>query len=216
MSLNSFFRFPELALELRRRIWDYAIAIHVQDITNGLPPWFENPWAERRRQALAGGISGKPKLALCVRILDPYKGMKLRLEEDDFETLVDCLPISAVSYEVRICVSEFCQLLVPHVQFKYETTPLWSLKPPTKDTRPVLLRSLEWSCEAETLAHVFPQPTTLTVLMGEFESAEHFVELVSRFFGNRLQRLVLDQAIDNIASFERAYWPSTSKTPEIL
>jgi len=213
MSRKSFHRFPELASELRHRIWEYAIAIHVQDIANGLPPWFENSRAERRRQALVGGISGKPKPALRVYILDPYHGLKLRLE-DEFETLVDCLPISAVSYETRVCVTEFCRLLVPHIRFEYETTPLWSLEPPTKDDEPVLLRNLEWSRKAETLERAIPQPTTLTVEMGNFESVDHFVGMVSRLFGNRIQRLVLDETVCNTVSFENVYWPASIPAPE--
>ncbi|KAF4637349.1 hypothetical protein G7Y89_g708 [Cudoniella acicularis] len=188
-------------------IWKYAIASHIQDIVDRLPRWFERfSWAERRRQALVGGLPGKDRLPLHVHIRDPYDGLKLRFEEDDFETLVDCLPISAVCRETRVRVTEFCQLLVPHVRFQYLPSTLWSLKPPKEGTQPVVLRNVHCLPGAETLEHAFSQPTTLTVNAGQFKSAEHIVGMVSRFFGDKIQRLVLELWHNEGDPTERAYW----------
>jgi hypothetical protein len=123
---------------------------------------------------------------------------------------VDCLSISAVCREARICVAEFCQPLVPHVRCKYETCPLWSLKPPKDGSQPVVIRNLHCQPEAETLKHFFSQPTTLTIDMGRFKSAEHFVNIVSRFFGNRIQRLVLVQVVCSVDHLKRAYWADSN------
>lgn len=178
MSLTVFPLFPELVPELRNRIWQFAIASHIQDIADRLPRWYNSSWAERRRQAIVGGLLGKGRLPLYVHIRDPYNGLKLRFEEDEFESLVDCFPISAVCHETRINVAKFCQLLAPHMQFEYDTSTLWSLKPPKKGAEPVVLRSIHYLPSAETLEHVFAQPTTLTVNAGQFKSAEHLVEIV--------------------------------------
>jgi hypothetical protein len=213
MSPTAFPRFPELALELRNIIWKYTITSHIQDITSRLPPWFENLWAERRRQALVGSLPGKNRLALRVYIRDPYNGLKLRFEEDDFESLVDCLPLSAVCRETRIHVAEYCHSLVPHVQFEYDTSTLWSLEPPEDGAQPVVLRNVHCLPGAETLEHVFSRPTTLTVNAGEFKSAEHLVAMVFRFFGNRVRRLVLDLVVHEGDPIERAYWTDSVKAP---
>lgn len=210
MLLTTFPRFTELAFELKSKIWEYAIVLHIQDIPDRLPPWFENSWVEgQQREALAGSPE-ETKPALRVRILDPYDGLKLRFDEDDFETFVDCFCISAVCHEARAGVARFCQPLVPHIWCNYNALPLWSLKPPKNDAQPVVIRNLRCQPQAQTLRYFFPQPTTLTMEMRWFKSAEQFVEIVSRFFGNRIQRLILLQIVNSVDQFDRAYWANSS------
>jgi hypothetical protein len=213
MSLTAFPLFPELAPELRNRIWEFAIVSHIQDIADRLPRWFNSSWAERRRQAIVGSLPGKDRLALYIHIRDPYNGLKLRFEEDEFESFVDCFPISAVCHETRMNVAEFCRLLAPHVRFEYDTSTLWSLKPPEKGAEPVVLRSLHWLPGADTLEHVFAQPTTLTVNAGRFKSAEHLVGIVFRFFSNRIQRLVMNLRVGDNKPVKRAYWSDPGAAP---
>lgn len=89
MSTTTFHQFLELAPELRTKIWELAIAKHVQDMVAGFPCWLLGAM-DRRRQAFAGGLAGREKSALVDSIRDPYNGLKMRVEEDDFEGLV-CL-----------------------------------------------------------------------------------------------------------------------------
>jgi len=215
MSLTAFHQFPELAPELRNRIWKIAITSYIQDVADRLPRWFISSWAERRRQAIVSCLPGKDRLplALYVYLRDPYNGLKLRFEEDEFESLVDCFPISSVCHETRMNVAEFCRLLAPHVRFEYDTSTLWSLKPPEKGAEPVVLRSSHWLPGAETLERVFAQPTTLTVNAGLFRSAEHLVGIVFRFFGNRIQRLVMDLCVHDNKPVKHAYWSDPGAAP---
>jgi hypothetical protein len=218
MSATTFRQFPELSFELRTMIWLRAIAAQVQDLTDSLPRWFSGEWAERRRQAFIGHDNlppSKTRLLLKVRIRDPYNGRKMRLEEDDFETLVNCLPISAVCREARAHAGEFCCTLAPHVQFEYDTSQLWSLDAPEDGADPVLLRYVHCISGAETLEHVFAQPATLTVYggRGRFKSPEHLVDMVNRFFGNRIERLILELWIDSCDPLERPYWATPVEAP---
>ncbi len=141
MSLTAFSRFPELAPELRIRIWEFAIASHIQDIADQLPRWFGSLWAERRRRAIVGS-SRNGGAGLYVYIRDPYSGLELHFEEDEFESLVDSFPISAVCHETRVNLARFCQSLVLRIIFIYKACTLWSDKPPEKGAQPVILRNI--------------------------------------------------------------------------
>ena len=213
MSLTAFPLFPELVPELRNRIWEFAVTSSIQDVATGLPLWCYSPWAERRRRAIVASLLGNNRTALHVHIRDPYKGLKLRFEEDEFESLVDSFPISAVCRETRMNVAEFCRLLVPYMRFEYDTSALWSLEPPEKGAKPVLLRSVHCLPGAETLERVLSQPTTLSVNAGGFESAEHLIRTVLRFFGNRIQHLVMDLTASSNKPIKHAYWPNLGAVP---
>jgi len=202
MLLNSFHRFLEPALELRSKIWGYAIAIHVQDIANSLSPCTENSWAERRRHILVGGTSRELNPALHFFILDLHRGQNLFFVKDEFKTFISCLPISTVSYATRLCAIEFCQLLVSHIRFIYKTHEPWGT--PTEDAQPILPGNSE----------ILHRPTTLTVETGCFESVENFVGMVSRVFGDSLHHLVLDQGVSTAMSFDRTHWPSSCIMPK--
>ena len=219
MAATTFTQFTNLPKELRIPIWLQAIATQVQDIADGLPRWFCGGWAERRRQAILGYDtlpSSQPKRFLRVYIRDPYEGRKMLLEEDDFETFINCLPISAVSRESRTLVAEFCRTLAVHMEFEYTTSNLLSLEPPEDGAEPVLLRDALCNPAAETLEHFYAQPTTLTVLgrRGEFKSPKHLVDMVNRFFGEKIERLILELWIESGDPQERPYWSDSLEVPE--
>jgi hypothetical protein len=208
---SEFPRFSELPFELRIKIWEFAVPIYVKDLADRLPPAEEYSWAERRRLALTGSIPEDSKQALRVRILDHPGVLKLRFEENDFETLVASLPISAVCHEARSFVIEFCRPLGAHLRFEYATSPMLTYEE-TKDGWEPL--EVPFRQEAEHLERLLWQPTTLTVDLGSFKSAEHLVDTVVRFFGNKIQRLILDQAIPVSYSLDYAYWDDSGAIPE--
>jgi hypothetical protein len=203
-------------LELRTVIWLQAIATQVQDIIKTLPRWCSGTWAERRRQAFIGHEnlpSRKTKLNLKLYLRDPYDGRKMRLEDDGFETFVNCIPMSAVCAEGRAHAAEFCRTLVSHIEFEYDNSKQWSLEPPSEEsTDSVLLRDVHCIPGAETLEHIFAQPKTVTVDggRGRFKSPEHLVDIVSRFCGNRIEKLILKLWVDECDPTERPYWIDSS------
>lgn len=221
MSAASFTQFPELADELRSMIWVHAVDAQIRDMANRAPPPRSGGLLsrERRWQAFVGHANlpdRRVRRYLQVRVRDPYDGRKMRLEKDEFETLVHCLPLSAVCREARAHAAEICQALAPHVHFDYDTSPtLYSLDPPEDGADPVLLRDVHCSPEAESLEHAFSQPTSLAVRWGrsEFKSPEHFVGIISRFFGRRIERVVLQLCIDAQDPRARAYWANHVEEP---
>lgn len=82
---------------------------------------------------------------------------------------------------------------------------LGPLGAPEKDAHPLLLRDELCSPTAETLEHVYSQPTTVTVYGGRriIKSPAYLAQIVNRFFGNKLERLIL----------EMVGWPGEYKEP---
>ncbi|KAF2866303.1 hypothetical protein BDV95DRAFT_584482 [Massariosphaeria phaeospora] len=214
MSTTTFTYLPALPTELRIMIWEPAIATHVEDFANSIPGSVYDVWAEGRRHAQIPYEWSR--LPLKLRVRDPYDGRKMRLEENEFESLVNSFPISAVSREVRNQVAEFCRTLVPDIEFEYTTVSnLFSLEPPAPEDGedPVVLRNVHCLPGAETLEHVFAKPTSLTVCGGrdQFKSPEHFVSMINRFFGDRVERLSLESWAGHHLPDpqKRPYWASS-------
>lgn len=193
------------------KIWELAIAKHVQDIVAGFPRWLFGA-RDRRREAFAGGLAGREKSALVVSIRDPYDGLKMLVEEDEFEGLVNCLPISAVCRKARKQVATFCGRLVPHIRFNYDLYPFYTLEPLEKGAQPLVLRSLQCLSGTQDLEHAFPQPIKLSINhAGRFKSAEYLAQMASRFFGNKIQRLALSLTLSERDELEAAYPTSIRK-----
>jgi len=133
--------FSQLPYELRSMIWTLAAVVQIQHITDTLPRMFSSESAERRRQTFMGYDSLSPdqtKLPLILRIMDPYAGCSIRLEEDGFEGFVNCLPMSAVCREARSHAAGHCRTLVTHMALEYDRFDVRkSLAPPEKDAHPV-------------------------------------------------------------------------------
>lgn len=190
---NNFSRLP---IELRSEIWTLAAIAQIQYITDSLPCRFSRDSAERRRQAFIGQdkFSLDQTKPLILSIRDPYEGRRMRLEEDEFETFVNCLPISAVCREARSYAARFCRTYVTHMALRYLHDDQGSLGAPEDDAQPILLRDGLCSPAAETLEHVYAQPTTVTVYGGRrrIKSPAYLAHILHYFFGNKVERLILE------------------------
>ena len=68
--------------------------------------------------------------------------------------------------------------------------------------------------------HLFVQPTTVMMTNADekeygppgFDSTTHLVDVVSRVFGNCIERIVLNTWFHCSCSLEEIYWPHTRKT----
>jgi hypothetical protein len=152
-------------------MWSYTAAFQIQAITHRLPPGFDTPQDEQWQRLVPLERTwnrGLAKPALRIRVRDPCDGRKLYLEKDDFEALIDSLPVSAVCREARRRAAEICRELVMHMRFEYMKLPLVSIQPPQQGAQPVLERNMHCRPGAENLEHFSPQPTTLTGAMGLF------------------------------------------------
>ncbi|GAM83018.1 hypothetical protein ANO11243_010040 [Dothideomycetidae sp. 11243] len=216
VDLETFDPFPRLAPELRICIWQHALAIQIQEVTSTLPRWLSSQWAERRRQAIVGPRAEQERMPLKVHIRDPYRGQKLRFAEDEFETLVHSFSLSAVCIEARQQLADYWRRRITIIEFKYTPFELWSLKPPRAGDAPIVLRDVHWNPRAHMPEHIHPAPTELILIdPAHFESAEHLVALVTRFFSDKIKNLIL-QSTTSSHEVGKAYWPRRGKVPSSI
>ncbi|KAF2791582.1 hypothetical protein K505DRAFT_388891 [Melanomma pulvis-pyrius CBS 109.77] len=168
------------------------------------------PSAERLRQAFIGydnlpdHIERQPlRLYVC-----NSRG-KLRVSVNEFQTLVNRLPIATVNADARSHAANFCRTQVKDIDLFYVID---AHDEPNESTRD------------EILEHVFVQATTVRVntVWDEndgygaiFGSAEHLVDIVSRVFGTCVERIVFNSWVESHYTLEEIYWPHTVQTVEL-
>jgi hypothetical protein len=175
-----------------------------------------SPYAERLRQAFVG-YENLPqeteKQPLRVYVYDSYNRDKLRLGVNEFQTLVNCLPMATVCSEARSQAATFCQAQIGLVNLFYVIdAPDKPSDTEPSDTKPSDIRD-------EILEPIFKQQTTVIVTNAcnkedgpkGFDSAEHLVDVVSRVFSSCVERIILSSWVENFASLEEIYWPHTAQ-----
>jgi hypothetical protein len=164
--------------------------------------------AERLRQAFVGydnlpdHIERKP-----LRLYIYSSRGKLRVGVNEFETLVNRLPMATVNAEARSHAAEFCRTQVKDIDLFYAID---THDEPSKSIRD------------EILEHLFVQPTTVRVTTewdeyddpAIFGSAENFVDIISRIFGPCVERIVFNSWFESHHTLEEMYWPHTVQTVE--
>jgi hypothetical protein len=216
MSLTTFHRFPSLSTELQNKIWQFAISFYI------LKELVPQRLRIHRQCDLSKYLNRLDALArICstsvrMHLRDPYNGQKIRLEEDELEGMVNGMTISAVCDDARLQVAEFCRSLVPTIILEYDTDESESLALPQKDEECAFVRSVDYEAKAESLEHVFPRPTRVSVRgPGQFKSAEHMVETVRRFCGSKIQRLTLDDRFGpEDLDVRDCYWGEVGELPK--
>ncbi|KAJ4296735.1 hypothetical protein N0V90_006783 [Kalmusia sp. IMI 367209] len=216
MTATTFTNFTSLAKELRDMIWLEAAAIQFEEKK---PPRFIDWSDESWRQAFVNydDLPTEPDRApLGLFVLDPYNGQKMRVDLNDLETLINYLPISAVSREARFQAINFCRTRVSYMRlWYYNKSPfkdVGHLELPEDETNSIIVRD---HGGLNTLEHIFAQPKTLMVStsgLESFESPEHFVDVVIRFFGHKVERLILNFINPWEETLEQVYWPHKAET----
>ncbi|KAF2714311.1 hypothetical protein K504DRAFT_486258 [Pleomassaria siparia CBS 279.74] len=209
MSATTFTQFSSLCKELRDMIWSAAAAIQFQHIADNLPTSSSNPCAERRRQAFVGYDnlpSETERQPLRVYVRESYNGHKMRLDINEFQALVNSIPIATASYEARSYVVNLCRDRIKIVDLYH------SLNAQGNDEH--------GDTGVELLENVFVQPTTLVVTKWRansyntavnFESQEHLIDVVTRVFGSCVEKVVLNLWADSQDDLEKIYWPHTAQ-----
>ncbi|PVH99367.1 hypothetical protein DM02DRAFT_656422 [Periconia macrospinosa] len=196
--------FNQLPREMRDMIWAAAAAAQYQHIADGLSKFSTKPGAaERLRQAFVGyeslpeGVEKQP-LRLCVN----DNGERVRLLMNEFQTLVNRVPIATVCLESRLQAIDFCRSRVDIVDLHYTIDP---------------------SDRGDEIINRLLQPTTVVVTNtynpyepwdapSEFDSAEHFVAKIDRLFGSNVEHVVLNRSFYSFTALERIYWPHVGCT----
>jgi hypothetical protein len=189
--------FSDLPYELRSMIWTFTVDTQIKHIAENLPDHrLSSGKARRRRQAFLNYQldSDQSRLRLVVRIFDFFKDSRIFYAEDDFQTFINCLPMSLICREARSHVGSFCRKNILHMAFEYFPMDAASIKEFNEDPGLAPERAKFASSTAETLERFYPEPTSLTVraAMRSFRSPEHLAQMVNRFFGNKVERLILN------------------------
>jgi hypothetical protein len=168
------------------------------------------PSAERLRQAFVGYDSLPDHIERQPLRLYVYNCRgELRVGVNEFQTLVNRLPIATVNAEARSQAANFCRAQVKDIDLFYAID--------THDESSESIRD-------EILEHLFVQPTTVRVTTewdendghpAIFRSAEDFVDTVSRVFGTCVERIVFNSCFESHHTLEEMYWPHTVQSVEL-
>ncbi|PSN70698.1 hypothetical protein BS50DRAFT_570223 [Corynespora cassiicola Philippines] len=128
----------------------------------------------------------------------------MRVVVNEFQALINCLPIATVCAEARCHATNYCRIQIDCVNLLY-----------TLDKSDMEKRGGNVLLEPLTIL-----PTTVMVLSANresegppgFTSAKHLVNVVSRVFGGGVQRIVLHGYYDSYNHLEDIYWPHTRHT----
>lgn len=170
-------------------------------IAKGFPSTCDDAGAERLRQAFVGHDNLPPDterqpLRLYIHDIDD----KLYLGINEFQILLNRLPVANVCYEARTHAAALCRDRTEVVDLIYTKQ-----KPGAGD---------------EILQPIFLRPKTVVVTIPyryekravRFRSAGHLVEVVDRVFGDCVERLVLNFWVDAHNDYEMLYWPHVGNT----
>ncbi|KAF2786047.1 hypothetical protein K505DRAFT_422672 [Melanomma pulvis-pyrius CBS 109.77] len=197
--------FTQLLRELRDMIWAAAASVQYY-IADGQPISCISPCAERLRQALVGYENlphDTEKQPLRVYVHGSHNRDKLRLGVNEFQTLVNRLPMATVCSEARSQGAIFCQAQIGLANLFYV------IDAPDEPS----------DIGDEILKPIFVQQTTVMITNANdkkdgpkgFDSAEHLVDVVDRVFGSCVERIILSSWFRNFNSLEEIYWPHTAQ-----
>jgi hypothetical protein len=162
--------------------------------------------AERLRQAFVG-YENLPhnieKHPLRVYVYDSHNRDKLRLGVNEFQTLVNRLPMATVCSEARSQAATFCQAQIGLANLFYV------IDAPDKPS----------DIRDEILKPIFVQQKTVIITSANdkkdgpkgFDSAQHLVDVIDRVFGSCVERIILRSWFRNFNSLEEIYWPHTAQ-----
>lgn len=157
---------------------------------------------------------------------------KLRLGVNEFQTLVNTLPMANVCSEARSHAANFFRDRVKLIDMWYAVDAYDKPSDAGEENSEIvdLWEDADGSdgqsdAEEEILKPVFMQQTTVLITTGDemeerhqgrFDSAEHLVNVVSRVFGNGIEQLILRFSFADHNAFNEMYWPHTARTRQNL
>ncbi|KAJ4293486.1 hypothetical protein N0V90_008769 [Kalmusia sp. IMI 367209] len=201
--------FAQLSQEIQDMIWAEAAAIQVQLTDNHTS---SSPLAERQRQSLVGYDNlptYKKRDPLRVYVYASRNEGKLRIGVNEFQVLVNSLPMATVCSEARSHALKACRVKVQVMSIFYG------------------IDKNEDNFSEPLQEPILAQPTTVMVTnaiqtwrpQGEddrppgFDSAEQVVDIVSRVFSKCVTRIDLNPRYHTQwESLEKIYWPHTEQT----
>lgn len=156
---------------------------------------------------------GIEKQILRVYIHEEGKTGDLRLGANEFNALVNRLPMATVCSEARLHAMQYCLEQVPIVHMWYADDPTEQemklgqrLQPGIKITEPIPVQHGAVMLSLGYLQRLNDDRWE------RFESAHDLVETVGRVFGPSIERIVLDSWCGSDDVFSDIYWEHTAQT----
>ncbi|XPS77159.1 hypothetical protein M3J07_009196 [Ascochyta lentis] len=204
----TFRNFTRLSQELRDLIWAEAAAIQCQYIVDSQPEPCTTPHAERQRQALVGYDnlpSSTERQRLRIYIHTSGQMDELCLGENEFQTLVNRLPMATCCSEARANAIKFC-----HAQTKFLN----------------LFRVVENQLpdEKPILEPIFTDMTTVMVTTSRFhpqdgpegfDSPDQVVDVIARVFGSGVKTIIWSAWCQSGFAMSDIYWPHSPRLGQI-
>ncbi|KAH7138192.1 hypothetical protein B0J11DRAFT_563215 [Dendryphion nanum] len=198
--------FTQLPRELRDMIWSEAAAIQYQLYLAELAA----SSADRVREAFIGYDNVPPDVRrqpLRVYVRESHQKDKLRVVVNEFQILVNRLPMATVCFEARSQAAQYCRDQIKTMNLFY------AIDAPDAPS----------SVGYDILEPVFVKPTTVMVTKSDyhvkpgcFDSPEHLVDVVNRVFGSGVEQINLDFLFHSHNTFEHIYWTHPGSLVDIL
>ncbi|KAF1955587.1 hypothetical protein CC80DRAFT_594308 [Byssothecium circinans] len=207
--------FTKLSQELQDQIWAEAAAIQYQQsvsptcIADGQPESCTAPYAERQRQAFVGYDDlpdSTERQPLRLYIHASRHTDELRLGVNEFQTLVNRLPVATVCADARAQAVKLCRVRIQ----------LMNLFRVVEDPMPDGKQILE---------PVFPFEQLKTVMVTTanhpedgpegFDSVDRLVDVISRVFGSCVEKIIWSTWWGSGSAMSDIYWPHTPQMGQL-
>ena len=179
-------------------------------IADGQPTPCVTPFAERVRQAFVGCDDlphDTERQPLRVYVHDSHNKDKLRLGMNEFQTLVNRLPMATVCSEARSHATAFCQTRMEPLNLFYTVdAPGEPGGNGVEITEPIATSQTTVMITNAYDREFGPK---------RFDSAEHLVDVVARVFGSGVERIILSSWLRNFNSLEEIYWPHSAQVLQL-
>jgi hypothetical protein len=135
---------------------------------------------------------------------------KMWLEVNEFNVLLNHLPMASVCSESRSHAAVLCRGQVKLMHLIYSSEELAN----TNNDIQEILEPIFAQPEAVmvTSGRLFPEPQCPIDKLVKFDSAEHLVGVIDRVFGTFTQRLILDPWHQSYNTLRGLYWPHEEQT----
>lgn len=206
-------------------IWTLAVPVYMRDPTSHTSELLPSapstqPWKQLLTDPSPDTDSNKPPLRLHVH--DAHNGRSKVVLENEFHTLINSMPISRLSRQVRAHVAEYCRSIARHVTLEYNTDEPLSLTSTLEmvedDTHRhghpgshATIPNLNPNPKPPEQFHARPKVLTLDGGWGNFRSPNHLVSIISEYVdASDIEHLVLEFKAQSLWETDVIYWP----TPE--
>jgi hypothetical protein len=162
------------------------------------------------RQAFIGADNlpeDTEKQPLRIYVHDSFRLDKLRLGANEFQILVNRLPMATVCSEARSHATAFCRHKTELVNMFYVVDARGEPRDIGREvSEPILTQQ-----KSIMITNAYDKVNGPK----GFDSAEHLVDVVVRVFGSCVERIILNSWFRSMNSLEEIYWPHSAQMKDM-